>query len=94
MSQRRIIPAPPEYKAGEEAAISELLRCCFGDTLPGHARVSIMRVEAPAEVPNTIHATVSVDGQEVGATVGTWLQHPGEKRPHACVFTVFPKFVQ
>jgi hypothetical protein len=90
MSSYPRIDAPEEYRSCETHAIGQLLKHCFGNTLPLDSRVSIERYR-PSFPPDTIHCTVSVDGQEVGATVGTWLyKEPG--KPAACVFTLFPKF--
>jgi hypothetical protein len=83
---------PSEYTACERQAIGQLIRHCFGDTLPGTAMVSVLRIK-PEHPPDTIHCTVLVDGQEIGAAVGTWIGESGD-RPNAYLFTLFPKYNQ
>jgi hypothetical protein len=89
MNLRPATDFPDEYRACERDAVTRLVEHCLGD-IPGSPIVSLERLTA--DVPaDTIHCTVSVDGQIIGSTVGTWIRKEPDK-PYACVFTLFPKY--
>jgi hypothetical protein len=80
------------YERGEKAAVTALLKHCFGDTLPLDSRVSILRCKE-SSFPEIVHAVVMVDGQEIGAVAGSRV---GQTKDGANVlaFSIFPKFSQ
>lgn len=85
---------PPGFMQAERVAITQLLEQCFGNTLPGGARISILRhrVDDPTAPDGVIVSSVLVDGQPIGDTIGLLAFRDEEKQANAFMFAIRPKF--